>query len=73
MSSRRAALAGVIALLALQLLWHGVLLPPRSTSPWIYAAFFCLPLLPAIWLARPAMSCVVSKSRSTFLLIESVK
>lgn len=51
MSSRSAALLGVVALLVLQLLWHGVLLPPRSTSPWIYAAFFCLPLLPAIWLA----------------------
>lgn len=58
MNSRSAALLGVVALLMLQLLWHGVLLPPRGTSPWIYAAFFCLPLLPAIWLAlrgrRPA-------------------
>ena len=51
MSSRGAALLGIVALLALQLLWHGVLLPPRDLSPWIYAVSLCLPLLPAILLA----------------------
>ena len=51
MSSRVFALAGIAALLALQLLWHGIWMPPRSASPWLYALFFCLPLVPALWLA----------------------
>ena len=51
MSSRFAALIGVVALLALQLLWHAIWMPPRSASPWLYALFFCLPLVPALWLA----------------------
>jgi uncharacterized membrane protein len=51
MSSRVFALAGIAALLALQLLWHGIWMPPRSISPWLYALFFCLPLAPALWLA----------------------
>ena len=51
MSVRVLALAGIAALLALQLLWHGLWIPPHSTSPWLYALFFCLPLVPALWLA----------------------
>ena len=51
MSSRVFAFAGIAALLVLQLLWHAIWMPPRSASPWLYALFFCLPLLPALWLA----------------------
>ena len=51
MSVRVFAWLGIVALLVLQLLWHGLWLVPRSASPWVYAAFFCLPLLPSVWLA----------------------
>lgn len=51
MSARMFALLGVAALLALQLLWHGIWMPPRSASAWAYGLFFCLPLLPSVWLA----------------------
>jgi uncharacterized membrane protein len=51
MNARHFALLGIAALLALQLLWHAAWMPPRAVSPWLYALFFCLPLLPSIWLA----------------------
>jgi uncharacterized membrane protein len=51
MSSRALVLASVAALLALQLLWHGVWMPPNTASPWLVALIFCLPLAPAVWLA----------------------
>jgi len=50
MIARTLALAGIFCLLLLQWLWHGWIAPPLSVSPWIYAAFFCLPLLPSLWL-----------------------
>ncbi|MEP7097364.1 MAG: DUF2069 domain-containing protein [Dokdonella sp.] len=50
MTSRTLAWLAAIALLLLQILWHAVLAPPREVSGWVYAAFFCLPMLPALWL-----------------------
>ena len=44
------ALVGILGLLLLQWLWHGVIAPPLSVSPWIYAAFFSLPMLPSLLL-----------------------
>lgn len=46
-SSRQAAL-GIVALLALQLLWHGLLLPAGGGARWPVAALFSLPLLPSL-------------------------
>lgn len=37
----------IFALLALQLAWHAWLDPPREAHPWLMAAFFSLPILPA--------------------------
>ena len=51
MSARVLVLAGIAALLALQLLWHGMWMPPHGASPWLVALFFCMPLAPALWLA----------------------
>ncbi|MEO5596496.1 MAG: DUF2069 domain-containing protein [Lysobacteraceae bacterium] len=50
MTSKTLAWLAVSALLLLQVLWHAVLAPPREVSGWLYAAFFCLPMLPALWL-----------------------
>jgi len=44
------ALGGIFGLLLLQWWWHAVIAPPLSVTPWIYAAFFCIPLLPSLWL-----------------------
>lgn len=47
---------GLLALLALQLLWHGLLPPPRSALGWSALAVAVLPLLlalPGAWQARP--------------------
>lgn len=51
MSARAFALSGIAELLALQLLWHGLWMPPDSVPALLYAGFFCLPLLPSVWLA----------------------
>jgi uncharacterized membrane protein len=48
---------GLLALLALQVAWHGVLPPPRSPLGWTALAVSVLPLLlvlPGAWAARPA-------------------
>ena len=50
MIARTIALLGIFGLLLLQVLWHAVMAPPLSATPWIYAAFFCIPLLPALFL-----------------------
>lgn len=50
MIARALALLGIFGLLLLQWLWHGAIAPPSSVSPWIYAAFFCIPLLPSLFL-----------------------
>jgi len=50
MIARVLALAGLFGLLLLQWLWHHWIAPPLSVAPWIYAAFFCIPLLPSLWL-----------------------
>jgi len=50
MIARALALAGIFGLLLLQVIWHGVIAPPLSVSPWLYAAFFCSPLLPSLLL-----------------------
>jgi len=48
-SARQAAL-GIVALLALQLLWHGLLLPSAGGARWLVVALFSLPLLPSLLL-----------------------
>jgi len=45
--SRRYAALGILALLVLQWLWHGWLLPPERVQPWLVALLFSLPILPA--------------------------
>jgi uncharacterized membrane protein len=48
---------GLLALLALQLAWHGFLPPPRSPLGWTALVVSVLPLLlvlPGAWQARPA-------------------
>lgn len=50
MIARTLALAGIFGLLVLQFLWHATIAPPLSAVPWIYAAFFCIPLLPSLLL-----------------------
>ncbi len=50
MIARTLALAGIFGLLLLQAMWHGVIAPPQSVAPWIYAAFFCIPILPSLLL-----------------------
>ena len=44
--ANRIAAAAVVALLALQWLWHAWLAPPLA-QPWAMALFFSLPILPA--------------------------
>lgn len=47
---RRYAVLGILALLALQFVWHGVLLPSPWINPWVMALLFSLPLLPSVFL-----------------------
>lgn len=49
LSGRYAAL-GMVALLVLQLLWHGFLLPPELGSRWLVTLLFSLPLVPSLLL-----------------------
>jgi uncharacterized membrane protein len=48
-SGRTAGLV-VLALLGLQVLWHGFLLPPEVAPRWLLVLVFCLPLLPSLLL-----------------------
>ena len=48
--SRRYAVLGVVALLVLQVLWHGYLLPPETAPRWLVSLLFALPLLPSLLL-----------------------
>jgi len=43
---RYAALA-IVSLLALQVLWHGVLFPPVEAPVWLVTGLFLLPIAPA--------------------------
>lgn len=55
--ARRYAALGIVSLLALQILWHGFLLPPEAAPRWLGTALLSLPVLPsAILLAmrRPS-------------------
>ena len=55
--SRRLAATSIAALFALQLVWHGVLLPPVHAPRWAIVTLFCLPLLPSVLLllaSRPS-------------------
>lgn len=48
--------AGLVAMLALQLAWHGLMPPPRSALGWSAFAIAVLPLLallPGAWRGRP--------------------
>ncbi|MBS0556647.1 MAG: DUF2069 domain-containing protein [Proteobacteria bacterium] len=40
------------ALIALQILWHGWLLPPPAAQRWPTLALAVLPLVPGVWIAR---------------------
>ncbi|HMM57191.1 MAG TPA: DUF2069 domain-containing protein [Rudaea sp.] len=42
----------LVALLALQILWHGWLLPPSAAQRWPTLALAVLPLIPGVWIAR---------------------
>jgi uncharacterized membrane protein len=44
----RATAVATLALFALQLAWHGWLVPPARVPPWAMALFFAAPLLPAV-------------------------
>lgn len=46
----RQAASAIVALFGLQLLWHGVLLPPGQAPAWLVAGLFVLPILPAVLL-----------------------
>lgn len=48
--ARRQAVTAIAALVALQILWHGVLLPPVDAPRWAIVALFCLPLAPSVLL-----------------------
>ncbi|KFN43333.1 DUF2069 domain-containing protein [Arenimonas oryziterrae] len=45
--SKRYAALGILALLALQWLWHAQLMPPERADRFVVAALFSLPILPA--------------------------
>lgn len=50
MIARGLAAGGIFGLLLLQWLWHVAIAPPLSVSPWIYTAFFSIPILPSLLL-----------------------
>jgi len=47
-----AGLIALIVLIALQILWHGWLLPPPPAQYWPTLALAVLPLVPGVWSAR---------------------
>lgn len=50
MIARKLAQCGIFGLLLLQWLWHAAISPPLSVSPAVYAAFFSIPIVPALLL-----------------------
>ena len=48
--AQRYAALGIIALTALQFMWHGWLLPASRGNPWLIAALFATPMMPALLL-----------------------
>ena len=44
----RTGAAAIVALAALQVAWHGWLAPPETVAPWLMAAVFVAPMLPAL-------------------------
>ncbi len=46
-----AGLLALVALFALQVLWHAWLLPPPSAQRWPTLALCLLPLVPGLWMA----------------------
>lgn len=48
---RRIAVIAGVALLCLQLAWHGWLQPPERAPAWLSAALFSLPILPGLLLS----------------------
>lgn len=46
--ARTLAELAILALFALQFVWHAGLVPPRSGVSWFTAAVFALPLLPVV-------------------------
>jgi uncharacterized membrane protein len=51
----RYGIAALIALLALEILWHGWIAPPRSALFWPSLALAAAPLLPALWSAHASL------------------
>jgi len=45
--ARRYAALGIFALLVLQILWHGILLPSDTIPRWLGTALLSLPVLPS--------------------------
>lgn len=50
MIARTMGVCGIFGLILLQVIWHDVMAPPMSVAPWIYTAFFCIPILPSLLL-----------------------
>ena len=48
--ARRLAATAIAGLVALQMVWHGVALPPVNAPRWAVVALFCLPLAPSVLL-----------------------
>jgi uncharacterized membrane protein len=44
----RFAGTAIVAMVALQLAWHGAIAPPAKSPPWVLAAVFAAPMLPAL-------------------------
>ncbi|MFY2762465.1 DUF2069 domain-containing protein [Arenimonas sp. MALMAid1274] len=49
-SAGRVTALAILALFALQIVWHGWLAPPVHAAPWVMALLFALPILPALGL-----------------------
>jgi uncharacterized membrane protein len=51
----RLGLLAAIALIVLQIVWHGWLAPPRAALLWPGLALAVAPLLPGLWVARESL------------------
>ena len=49
--ARQQAAFAIVALFALQIVWHGVLSPPAHGAVWPTTALFALPIVPALVLS----------------------